>query len=172
MEQNTNYNLLYNKDFRMVVDKLSMVEYFLFEANIPSITSGTADVPNPFTVIPMHGDHLQFSPLSLTFRVDEDLKNYEQILNWMQSYGTPQGFTSYRDSSKSPNATSKQQHYAQYSEVTIFTSTNKDNPNVKFVFENAFPTDLGELTLIANPDNPVAIQCTATFHYTKFSIKR
>jgi len=163
-----NLNLLQNKDFKFVINRLPMVEYFCTTVNIPGISGIPAEFPTPFTTIKVTPDHLQFSPLQITFKVDEDLRNYEEILNWMFSYAFPNTYDEYKNS----NVDKKALYQSKLSDLSVFTSTNKYNPNVEFVFKDAFPTDLGDLTFeISTSDVPV-MTCTASFSYTNFYINR
>ncbi len=164
-----NYNLLYGKNFLFVVDRLPTVAYFCQQATIPSISVGTATYPTPFTKVPVHGDLIEYSPFTIEFNVDEDLRNYEELLSWMQSYGTPNDFDQYIQKS---SVIPKTAHAEQYSDASLITSTNKDNPNIEFRFETLFPTELGDLQMSITDDNIPVIKCSATFHYTKFVLKR
>jgi len=60
-------------------------------ASIPEISLGEIPVPNYLVPIPAEGN-FRYSPLSLTFLVDEDLENYIQIHNWMRALGVPTDF--------------------------------------------------------------------------------
>lgn len=166
---NENINLLYNKQFRLEIARLPNVMYFCQEVTIPSVSVNPVESPTPFTNLRLHGDHPVYNQLSLQFNVDEDLRNYEEILKWIEQYSTPTSFTGY---TTQPNITSKQAHLSHYSDGIIYTATNKDNVNVQFVFENMFPIDLSELPLTITNGDPEPLVCTVVFSYLKFSIRR
>lgn len=164
-----NQNLLYVKDFRFVIARLPTVVYNIVRTSIPSVSSTSAVYPTPFVNVPIPGDKLEFEPLTLEFMVDRDLVNYEELFNWMQSFGTPKEFGQYRPD---PNRTVRQAVSDQVSEGTLFTSTNKDNPNVQLVFEGLHPINLGAVDLNLQSESVDNITCTASFAYTKFTIRR
>lgn len=165
-----NFNLLYNKDFRLEILRLPMVNYFISSADIPGITTTAAIYPTPFTDIKVPGDKIQFSPLTITFNVDEDLRNWEELFSWMNQYGTPDNFKQYMGDKS--NASPKQATANHLSQATLFTSTNKDNPNIRIIFEQLFPIDLSTIPLNLKVSSTDPIVCTATFAYTKFRIER
>ena len=163
MSIQTNY--LQNKDFSLVLSRIPNVSYFCSSVTIPSITNTNAQYPTPFTMVNVPGDSLNFGALDITFRVDRDLVNYEELLRWMESFGTPDNFGQYKviagDSVKQ-----------KLSDATIITSTNKYNPNINFVFEDVFPTVLGDLTFDTTQNDVPVTLCNASFTYTKFTLVR
>lgn len=161
-----NRNQLYGKDFRLVIERLPNVMFFCNKATIPDLSVLSTEFPTPFTPIKVHGDKLEFSPLTITFNLDEDLQNYKELFNWLVSYSNPSNFEGYNPSKK----TSKQAYQLQYSEASLFTSTNKDNPNIEFKFEQLFPTSLGSIELDIQSQSIEVLTCTATFAYTKFNV--
>lgn len=168
MDQIENRNLLYNKDFRFEIQRLPHITYFLTDVEIPDVQSQPVIYPTPFTDMKVHGDKPEFSPLVVTFNIDEDLRNYQEILDWIYEYSTPDNFKSYLGDQKS----TKSAYKGHYSQGTIFTSTNKDNPNIQFVFEDLFPISIGSLHIDIQNDGLPPLTCSATFAYTKFTLQR
>lgn len=163
-----NINLLYIKDVRFEVARLPTVSYFCTRVAIPSISTSAVPIGTPFTKIKSHGDSLQYPPLTITFNVDEDLRNYEELVVWMQQYATPTNFNQYTER----KAQNQRPYPTHFSDATVFTMTNKDNPNVKFIFDDLFPTEISELEFNLATESPEPLTCSATFEYTKFRISR
>lgn len=168
----SNLNILYGKDVRLVISRLPTVSYFISRVSIPSVNSSPAKFNTPFATINVHGDKLEYSPLNITFKVDEDLRNYEELLSWLQSYAPSESFEAYKNSAGTTNPSDKQAYRAQYEQSTALLSTNKDNPNVGFIFTDVFPTDLGELEIDLTSTDVPTLTCSATFSYTSFKISR
>ena len=160
-------NLLQNKDFQFSIERLPQVSYFCAAVSIPAVTGNYAYIPSPFTQVKVPGDTLNYNPLTITFRVDRDLHNYEEILKWMESYGTPESFSQYLESEKYKDPVK-----AKVSDASLITSTNKYNPNILFTFEDVFPTDISEITLDTTQTDVPVILCTVSFAYTKFKLIR
>ena len=163
-----NLNILQNKDFRLEINRLPMVKYFLQKTNVPGISVGTANVPSPFTDVRLHGDKPEFELLTADFMIDEDLRNWEELFNWIVSYSTPESFASYA----SGNVTRSQLHASKYSDATLFTTSNKYNGNVKFKFINLFPISISALPLNLDVTDADPIVCSVTFAYETFKIDR
>lgn len=168
MDDSKNLNLLQNKNFTMIVDRLPFVNYFCTHIAIPDISSTSAIHPNPFVTAKVPGDHLDFSPLTATFNVDEDLRNWEEIYKWMESYGFPESGSQYGN----PNLPRNQLAGSKFSDIVVQTYTNHYNQNIEWVFKGAYPTNLSGLDFsIQNLDVPI-LTCTVTFEYTSFSLNR
>ena len=90
--QPDNKNFLSPIGFQFSIQKLPHVNYFCQSANIPEITLSEVERMSPFIKLPTPGTQLTFGALSITFRVDEDLKNYKEMYNWMIGLGFPDNF--------------------------------------------------------------------------------
>ena len=60
--------------FRFGIQQLPKVEFFTINANLPGIEGASVDLANPFLNIPIMGDKLTYSDLTITFIVDEYLE--------------------------------------------------------------------------------------------------
>ena len=87
-----NLSFLSPTGFKFQIQKLPHVNYFCTSADIPDITLGQVDQENIFIRIPVPGDKLQFSPLNLAFSIDEDMKNFKEIYDWLIGLGYPDNF--------------------------------------------------------------------------------
>ena len=87
-----NLSFLSPTGFKFSIQKLPHVNYFCTSATIPDITLGQVDQENIFIKIPVPGDKLTFSALELRFAIDEDLKNFKEIYDWLEGLGYPDNF--------------------------------------------------------------------------------
>ena len=153
--QPTNLNQLNVVSFETNFLRMSNINYFCQRVNIPGITLSNSVLSTPFANIPIEGDVLEFEDLSIGFIVDEDMQNYLELYNWLQSIGFPEKFPQYDNETSSIK-----------SDVNILIHTNKSNPNYSIVFKDVFPVSLGTITFDTNATalDPVVID--ATFKYT------
>ena len=87
-EQPTNRNFLNPVGFQLKLEKFAGVDFFCQSASIPDISMPFAEVNTPFRNIPIAGSGgVDFSDLQLTFIIDEELKNYISIHNWIRKFG-------------------------------------------------------------------------------------
>ena len=78
--QPDNYDLARASQFKFDILKVPNTTYFAQEINLPGIAfSGDAIMNSRYKAMPFMGDTLDFSPLELTFLVQENLKNLSLI---------------------------------------------------------------------------------------------
>ncbi len=162
-----NRNYLSPLNFQFSVKKLPHVNFFLQKVNIPSLNITPTAMPNPFVSIPYSGEHIQYGTLSITFKVDEQLKNYQEILNWLEGLGFPKSYQQYADLEKK-NETRE----GIISDVSIIVTDSAKNPRFEFIFVDAFPMFLSDMNFdTASPDVKY-MTVSANFKYTYFEINR
>ena len=153
--QPTNLNQLNVVSFESNFLRMPNINYFCQRVGIPGITLSNTILSTPFANIPIEGDVLEFEDLTIGFIVDEDMQNYLEIYNWLQSLGFPEKFPQY------DNETLKIK-----SDVNILIHTNKSNPNYSIVFKDVFPVSLGAISFDTNATSLDPIVNDATFKYT------
>ena len=150
--------------FRFTIKRLPNVSFFTQQVAIPSVTLGTANVPTPFSNIPLPGDHLVYNELSVTFKVDEDLRNYTELYGWMVQLGFPESFDQY----KAPQARSLENNLVSEGVLEILNSAKGGNREV--VFMDMFPTSITEMSFDTMVSDIAYIEVTATFAYRMFKV--
>ena len=87
----SNLDYIHSSQFRFLITKLPTVEYFVTSVNLPQISlSGEAEINTPFKEISLGGDTVIYEDLSVEFLVDEDLKNWLEVYEWIQGIGFPE----------------------------------------------------------------------------------
>ena len=155
--QPPNPNFLNTHRFRVVLRRAPSIVYFVQECNLPGISMGNATQPTPFTDVPVPGDKVQFSEFTMSFPIDEDMKNYKEIANWIIGLGVPKQFGQYKDLT---------QHIEGIqSVVTLMILDSNSNPQHIVNFEGAFPVSLSEIGFSTMSVDTVIPIVTATFKY-------
>lgn len=172
--QPTNLNYLSPLGFRFSVKKLPNVNYFCQSVTLPSIAMNAIDVPSPFGLLPKPGDRLVFSPLAIQFRVDEDLKNYMEIQDWMTGLGHPDSLAQTRELSETSPAPIRRVGSAAsfVSDGTLTIQTSHKNSSINVFFYDLFPIDITELLFDSTVTDVDYLQATITFRYRKYLIER
>lgn len=170
--QPDNVNYLSPLGFRFVIKKLPNVNYFCQNVSIPSVTLGTTSYPTPLINIPLPGSKLEYEPLTIRFKVDEDLKNYVEVYNWIVGLGHPISLDQSRDLSRaSPVPSLREGAAASYvSDGTLLILTNHKNPNVSVTFRDMFPVGVSELQFDTTDSDVIYLECIATFRYRSFEL--
>ncbi len=163
-----NKNFLSAFGFKFQIKKTPNLNFFVQSVNIPGISLVPLESPNPFVKIPYSGDHIDFSNISLTFKVDEDLENYLEIHNWIRQLGFPEDFSQYKQIAAQPLTSG----LGIVSDISIMILSSSRNPKFEVVFKDAFPVSLSDLTFnTTNPDVDY-IEATAAFSYTSFNVEK
>ena len=171
-----NKSLLNKNNFRLLIDKVPTVEYYVQSVNIPGLQF--TEVNQPFGIgvdAFFPGDKVTFDALSVTFLVDEDLENFKEMYDWMQAivpFSSSSDFHSFVDSQKTTTGelSNINNDLNQYSQITLITNTNKNIPNKYFRFYDCFPISLGGLELLSGSESET-VTCTAEFRFTYYDIK-
>lgn len=160
-------NLLSPIEYRFFVKKLPFTNFFVQKANAPGISIGTANVPTPFVNSPDPGDHVVFNELAITFKVDEDLKNWLEIYNWIRGIGVI-SFREYAALANKPLMSGE----GITSDFTLAILTSKRNANYNFNFQDGFPTSVTDLTFDTTNMEVDYLEATVLFRYLKYEVER
>lgn len=148
-----NRNLLSPNGFQFVVDKLRTVDFFCQSAAIPAMSMKGVEMGTRFNKQYVPGDELEYEPLALRFLVDENMKNYYQVHNWMRGITTPKSSSEFyfkRGEIKSQNPEPVREDFLGsnnqwYSDCSLFILSSNYQPVAEFVFRDCFPITLSTL---------------------------
>ena len=169
--------------FKFSIIKLPKVEYFCTQVNLPGISiSDNYSQPTPFRDIPLPGEKLSYEPLSVTFIVDENLENYQEIHGWLRGIGFPGGHEEFKnllDGGSDRFPTSKNSKLGDagrvkfnapdtggiFSDATLNILTSKNNPVTEVRFNDCFPISLSGLAYNQQATDTDYLTATVTFNY-------
>ena len=141
-KQIQNRNYLSPTGFNFTLQRCPKVSFFSNSAQIPGMDLGVAVQPSYLKEIPRPGDQIEFDDFILRFLVDEDIKNYMQIQNWMRGMGFPQSlaetYNEIGEGAEKYNGTSSIPQMGEellYSDATLQVLNSTFNPQflVKFL---------------------------------------
>ena len=85
-DQLTNKNFLSPIGFMFLLDKARKTSFLCQRATLPTMTLGDVNIPTRGLVpIPVEGN-MQYANLTIDFLVDEDLRNYMELHNWIDKH--------------------------------------------------------------------------------------
>jgi hypothetical protein len=175
--QPSNINFLGQNGFRFSIKRLPGVNYFCQGVAIPAVSIGVAETPTPFASLPRPGDRITYEPLVITFKVDEDLKNYFEIQKWIEALGHPDNLGQTRALSKDINnyqmaGTRSVGYYTTYmSDAVLSVLTAAKNVNKNIFFYDCFPIGLTELAFVSTNTTIEYMEATVTFRYRKYQLE-
>lgn len=163
----TNRNFLSPLNFRFQLKRAPHVNFFVQKVNLPGLSLPDIDVSNPLIRVPYPGDHLQYDELEVSFKVDEDLKNYMEIHEWIRALGK-RSFNEYKTiATANPLAGG-----GSRSDISLLVLTSNRNANYEVVFKDAFPTRLSSIDFSTTDEDIDYIEASATFRYVTYDITK
>jgi hypothetical protein len=168
-----NRNYLQATNFRLTFNTMPRVAFYANECNIPGVESPVAmqsAMPNP---IPQPGTNVIFEDFMIDFYVDEDLKNYLELMYWFVGISFPDSlkqiynFQCSRENFDQPynsviNLTS---------DATLLLLTSNYNVNYQVKFYDIFPYKISPINLTSKLEMPEPVTATAYFKYMYFDIR-
>ena len=147
-DQPTNINPLADVQFKFDISALPNTSFFVQTCNLPGITLEAQVIATPqLQNFSRHTGIITYEALDVTFMIDEYLKNWQEIYEWM--IGEENKYTS--------------------AVLTILSSAM--NPTMEIHFKEIFPTSLSAISFDSTTTDPVYQVATISFNYTEYIIK-
>ena len=171
--------------FKVYLPLFPITEWFVTRANIPGVSLGQAVQATPFTDMPVVGEKLTYDDFYFTFIVDEQLKNYQEMHNWLVNIGFPASGSQFKGQARPDGTTRASQQIIDrstpgqvvdmvdrtlYSDIELFILSSKNNPVVKIQMFESFPTSLTAIEYSSGETDTTYAECTCTFAYSYFTI--
>lgn len=159
-------NFLSGVGFQFKINKLPGVSFFCQSANVPSLNLAVATQATRWNTLPEPGDEVSYDDLTVRFLVDEDMKNYMSIHNWIRYLGHP-------ESSKDWAIYSDGDSYEErtYSDGFLIVLDSNFNPKFRIKFQDLFPVSLGGLNFDSTYTDTEYFAVDATFKYSIYDIE-
>lgn len=170
-----NTDLLQSTKFRVTFSRLPGVTFFCNSVNLPGISLTEIPMPTPFVELYLPGEKAIYDTLNITFLVDEDLRAWTELHDWIRGATFPTEFEEYVNLARlnpSANIRTIQQRPPVYSDATLTIYTNKNNANFRVKFVDLFPTNVGSLSFSAGDSAENIITADATFRFSYFNYER
>lgn len=151
-----NLNKLYQSNFRFDLQRAPIFAYNAQSVQLPSITLGEAKQDTPLIDLPVPGDKLVYGELSVDFLVDEEIRGWMEIHNWMRSAGYPESTDEYEK--------------FVYADAVLTILSNTSNPIIKVTYYDCYPTSLGEITLNSQTSSETVIS-NASFRFRSYDVE-
>ena len=164
----SNRNFLSPLNFKFTIKKAPHVNFFIQKVNVPEINLKPPISTNPFVNIPYPGDHIDYSTLNITFKVDEDLQNYLEVHNWIKALGKPRDFSEYKEIQDKKSWTGD----GIYSDISVMVLSSTKMANYEVVYIDAHPISLSGIVFNTTDPDVNYIEASATFKYTYYDISK
>ena len=170
-----NINPLSPTGFLLSIQKLPDVAFFAQEVTLPDVTLPGIDVNTPLSRISVPGETLSYGDLTINFLVDEEMKNYSAIYDWLKGLGFPEKHQQYTDfisdARDDRNMYTRSENLLQYSDGTLAVLGSNNVPVKAFTFVDLHPTSLSSLQFVANANDVNYLVGSVSFRYTYFQLQ-
>lgn len=152
-----NYNNARETNYRLLIPgkEFEVLNYFITSVELPTVSVQGIDTPYHGMQCSVPSNTMTFDDLTFNFIVDEDYKNYFAIYNWL--YELAHG------NSKTP--------LEHYKDLSLHLLTNNKTELAVIVFEGAYPTSLGSLSLNSQTANPQNLTASVTVKYQRSKLR-
>lgn len=160
----TNPNQLSQINFRMFIKRSPTLSYFCNRVNVPGLILPATEYATPNLAIPIYGDKVVFNPLTVTFKVDEDLKNYFEIHSWMRALGNADDTNNFAALKAVPQYTGA----GLMSEILVSILSSARRSNFNLTYYDCFPVNLSDLNFDATATDLQTITASVEFRYLNY----
>lgn len=167
--QPTNKNTLTRHAARLVLKRAPALNFFSQEVTLPAMQGGVATFQTRLDRVPWPGESLDREDLQITFKVDEDVKNYMEIWNWMIGIYYPDSHDQYAALSNKSRS-ERMSGEGVFSDLTVIVYSSASQPNIEFRFQDAFPVALSSLRFTTTDDTVVPMDASVAFRYRHFTV--
>ncbi len=161
MVKSTKPNFLSPLSYKFVLARTPNLNFNVQTVRLPGMTLSSTETATPFVSIPNSGK-ITYSPLTITFRVAEDMTDYLEIHNWMKGLGSPTDFTGYANLQNSSAGL--------YSDATLVINNSRRLGNISAKFIQLFPIDISDLQFTTMDVDVNYIECTVDFRFLSYEI--
>jgi hypothetical protein len=168
----TNPNPLQPNKFLLNFSRLPNIQYFCQSVSVPGLSLSEAVITNPFVDIYSPGEKAIYDLLNVTFIIDEELKSWIEVHDWLRAMTFPTKFEEYRQLPSLTKNVEGDPKFPQFSDasITIFSSSMKPYYRIKYI--DVFPTTLSTFILNAQDGPDTIMTADATFRYSYFDIEK
>lgn len=159
-----NKNFLSAHNFTFILKRTPNLNFFIQEVNIPGITVQSLEAPSPLQKLPQTGIQPLFNDLRVTFKVDEDFENYNEIYQWIKRITV----FNYATLSLAPKETGEWVK----SDISLIIGNAAKNPNFEVTFLDAFPVSLSDLDFKYTESDVNYVTASVIFKYTQFNFNK
>lgn len=152
------------------IDKLPNTAFFLQSFKLPAFTLGSVPSPMGNKKIRQPGVNLVGDALIITFRVDEDMRNWLEIYNWMKGLGFPEDPSQFREWISSENRKEIANAAQTMANMELMILKNSKKPNLHVTFFNCFPIILDGIDFTKNTGAD-EITVSASFEWSHLTFK-
>lgn len=131
-------NISISNNFVFWIPEMPILSSMVHTVTLPPFSVSPVNISFDRGTFKLPSDKIEYSPLSVSFFVDENYDSYMEAYNWLQKYANPHVDPSHLS--------------AFQCDCTLFLLNNNWQNARKFTFQYTQPAELGELEVSTNQD--------------------
>ena len=171
-----NPNFLQPNKFILTFGRTPNVTYFCQSLGVPGLSLSEVPVNNPFLDVYSPGEKAIYDLLNVTFMVDEELKSWLEIHDWIRAMTKVKDFEEYRKLPVLNKFSSAQSDirdkFPQYSDASLSLLSSSNKEYYRFKFYDVFPTTLSTFVMNSQDSPDSILTADATFRYSYYDIEK
>ena len=169
----TNPNILQPNKFTLNFSRAPSIQYFCQSVSVPGIALSEIPQNNPFVDVYLPGEKAIYDILNVTFLIDEELKAWTEMHDWIRAMTFPYDFAEYQSLGQLNRiAGGINKPKPQYSDASITVLSSSNKPYYKFKFYDCFPTSVSAFILSATDSPETTMSADATLRYSYYDIEK
>lgn len=154
-----NINYLSGNFFTFFIEKIPNFRYYVQSVNLPMLSSRSINQPAVFGTFPkIPATNFVFDDLQVTFLVDNEMKAWKDIYNWMKTLGN---LKNYKDAVNDD---------AKFSMATLLIMNSAYTPISKVNFYYVFPVNLGSINFSVTSQTTDPVSMSVNFAYSYYEL--
>lgn len=166
----SNIDLMSISNFRVDFAMLPHISYFCQNINVPGVSLSDIESGTHFAPLHIPGDKVNYEQLQISFLVDEDLKTWLEINNWLRYLGRDYRSSQYEQVKTRDGELWNDTYGGGTSDASVHITTNKKNYNFYFLFRDCFPVNISGLDMNVAIDQEQKLVASATFAFNTYDI--
>lgn len=161
------HNPLLVNYFEFILDRVPNMVYFCQSVNLPGIGFGVADQPTTLGhPVKVPTGAFRFEDLELTYRVDEHLKNWLELQNWIATTGNY-----INDDSTLPYQQTTVGGLGKTSDATLLITNSFYKPKLKVHFKHVFPQYVSGINFAITTNTSNEALASVKFAHSGYTIE-
>lgn len=162
-----NKNFLQPVGYKLEIPRAPNFNYFIQSVEFPSVSLQKTEAPTPFRSLNLPGEHLDYGDLNIKFKIDEDLKGYFEMYEWLRALGRPaSGEQAKVLYDKLPG-----DGEGIYSQVSLIILNSNMQPNIELTFLDVLPLRLSGFLLESDVNDVQYVTASMELSFRDFTYK-
>lgn len=150
-----NFSLGNNDNAILEIEGYSEISFNIVSFNLPGISTGLVEVPNPFMQYQTNGDKLLYEELTVQSLLAENMSNWLAIRDWIREGSNGVTFSNADITRKTGN---------------IIVTNNNSKPILSISLKNMFPYNLSGIEIDLQQAESIPLQFSTVFQYESYDI--